>query len=171
MERKKLKGNFTTVPNNILEALIKAKVSGTEIDVILAIIRTTLGYQKELAEIAYLYLSKQTGLDRSYCIKLVKNLRRRKIVKKISGDSKTSKNWLGINSNTNEWQVELRGSDSQLTSDLQDTSSSDLGVTTSSDSQITHKINNKEINKERVEKTKQQIRERHPFLIRRGNNE
>lgn len=159
MERKKLRGNFTTLPNNILETLIKAKVSGTEIDIILGIIRMTFGYQKELTEIAYLYLSKQTGLDRSYCIKLVKNLRRKKIVKKIRGDSKTSKNFLGINNNTDEWQIELRGSDLQLTSDLQNTSSSDLKVTTSSDLQATHKINNKEINKEKViEKIKKQIR-------------
>ena len=93
----KLKGNFTQIPNKIIESLIRARLGGTE----------------------------------------------------------------------EGWKVEFRGSHLGVTSNQQDTRPSDREETSSSDLGDSQEINKEK--KERVEKIKKQIRERHAFL-RNGNH-
>lgn len=58
------KSGYTKVPNEILEGIMLAKLTGVEYKVALAIIRRTLGFRKKEAEISLSYFRELTGLSR-----------------------------------------------------------------------------------------------------------
>lgn len=158
----KLKGNFTQIPNKIIEALIKSRLGGTEKDVIFTVCRDTYGWGREFAQIAYGGFAKQTGLSRPYCVRVVKNLRLKRIIIGINSVTKNSPHLYRINEDIKEWRVEFRGGSPGVTSNQQDTKPSDLEETSSGDPRGNQETNKEK--KERVEKIKKQIRRQHAFL-------
>ena len=154
----KMKGNFTQVPNNVLEILSLAKLSGTEVCIVLAVCRFTFGWGKEYAQISNGGLGKETGLPRTYCIEILKELRKLNVLTKSNSSSKNRPNYWKVNQDVVEWTVELRDSQLGLTSKLKQTTSSQPETTKSSEPQLTQEINKE--SKEKVDEIKRKIRER-----------
>lgn len=73
--------NYTKFPNLVLEALMKAKLSGSEWNVIMMIIRKTEGFHKEWDRISLAQFAKHTGLYRSHASRAVKALEARNIIR------------------------------------------------------------------------------------------
>ena len=74
------KSGYTKVPHDILEALIFAKLTGAQYQLILAIIRRTLGFRKEEAEISLSYFGELTGLSRQGIKKAKRGLETENII-------------------------------------------------------------------------------------------
>jgi len=73
--------NFTKFPNLVLEALMKVKLSGNELRIIMVILRKTKGFHKDWDQISYSQFAKHTGLYRSHTSRAVKSLEYRNIIK------------------------------------------------------------------------------------------
>lgn len=157
----KKENTFTQVPNNLLEALCRVKLSANKKEIVLVILRYTYGYHKDSAQISYLGFSKLTGLGRRYCIKLVKNLVEGKLIIKVV-KKKNYPSYFSINPNLNNWKVTFRSSDPQVTSDQLGTRGDDSEDTLNSDNGVTQEINKE--SKERSEKIKKRIKR---MLIRK----
>lgn len=158
----KIKDNFTPIPNSILEVLIRAKIGKTEGDLVLFIIRDTYGWQRSTAQISNGRFSKFTGLSRPHVIRLLRVIRNKQIIKRFGSGIKNLPHIYSLNENFAEWKVEFRGSDPQVTSDLEATKHSVLDRTKASDLEVTQEINKE--SKERSEILKTEIRKKHPFL-------
>ncbi len=94
--------NYTKITNNILVALYKCSFNGTELRVILAILRMTRGWNKDSKIITYSYFAREVGLDKRNVRKAIRLLvRDNVIIKQKSG----RKNVFGINQDHTFWEL------------------------------------------------------------------
>jgi len=75
-----LDDGFTRIANELLEALMRTKLSGTQSQVVMAVIRQTYGYRKSADRLHTGYLAELTGLDRTQVKRAVKALESRNIL-------------------------------------------------------------------------------------------
>ncbi len=95
-----ISNGFTKVANELIEALACQNLSGRELRIVLAIIRKTYGFQKNIDWIAREQLVELTGLTKENCSHIVSSLIRKKIIVK-EGNGYIKR--LGINAETSEW--------------------------------------------------------------------
>lgn len=74
MESIQFKNGFTRISNELLEALMKIKISSESMNLFHAILRKTYGYNKKSADISNIELQKFTGLSRNSIHRARKNL-------------------------------------------------------------------------------------------------
>jgi len=98
----RIKECYTKIPNNILRVIYRTPFNGTEIRVVLAIIRMTLGWNKVSKPISYSYLAKEANLDMRNVKRTVKLLVQVKVIIK---NREGRKNVLGINQNYIYWEL------------------------------------------------------------------
>jgi len=136
---------YTPIPNLLLEGIIKTKLSGTEISVILAVVRKTYGWHKTSDYISASQISSMTGLPKPYVFRLIKRLVSKKILTKVGGNRKVP-NKLSIEI-LEEWEINtrdiLQDTTSLNASDSADNSTSNLEDTLSNNPEDIDKINNK----------------------------
>lgn len=72
-------GNFTIVHNYIFDTLLH-ELTGSELKVLLAVVRATTGWDQPSAKMSYAELSDATGLARSTAIEGVKSLAERDLI-------------------------------------------------------------------------------------------
>ena len=124
---------YTKLPNDLQKAILSNKFNGSEMAVLMCVIRLTLGYN--LKERAITCESVEAMSD--FCLRSVKrafkSLKDRKVF--LSKPSKNNKSIYSINFNFSEWS----SSDKSVTtsSDKSVTASSDKSVTASSDKSVT----------------------------------
>lgn len=70
----------TDIAHEILEALIKARLTGREWSVVMVILRKTYGWHKKADKISLAQFRSLTGMSRSHCHNTLKSLRQRNIV-------------------------------------------------------------------------------------------
>ncbi len=100
--------NFTRIANEALERLSAAGLSGREFRIVFVVLRKTLGWGKVKDKIALSQFSKYTGLERRNCHAVIKELIKKKIIKKsvvANGDRKII-TYL-FNDVYSEWRVSL----------------------------------------------------------------
>ena len=100
--------SYTKITNSILRVIYRSPFNATEIRIILAIIRMTLGWNKESKIISYSYLAKEVNLDKRNVRRAVSLLVQAKVIIK----SKTGRNnMLGLNQAPTSWELwKTRGS-------------------------------------------------------------
>lgn len=91
---------YTKFPNLVLEALMKAKLSGYEWRVFMVILRKTKGFHKEWDQISYSQFEQYTGLYKSHICRTVKVLKARNIIKV---DKRNRVNRYRINNKSMSW--------------------------------------------------------------------
>ena len=91
---------YTKFPNLVLEALMKVKLSGNELRVLMVILRKTKGFHKDWDYISYGQFAKYIGILRCHASRLIKNLEYRNIIKV---DKKSRINRYRINNKTMAW--------------------------------------------------------------------
>lgn len=72
---------YTKITNELLDNLAKLHVSGSTMNVLIAIIRNTISYHRNQHEISNGFLEKATGLKKSSVTRAIKELERREIIK------------------------------------------------------------------------------------------
>ena len=92
-----LEGNFTQVPNDILEALARTHLSPNESKVVFLVIRKTYGWRKRTDWIALSQIAKYTGITRSNVCRYIKSLVQRNILVRL--DNKH----VGIQEDCTKW--------------------------------------------------------------------
>lgn len=97
---------FTKVPNELLEMLARARLSGREHQVLLALIRKTCGFHKKADKISLSQFSKATGISRNHCQEILSRLSDRRIVYlTVPNGGNRAVRMYRINCKTHEWQV------------------------------------------------------------------
>ena len=91
-----LDGNFTQVPNGILEALAKTHLSPNESKIVFLVIRKTYGWHKSEDWIALSQFEKHTGITRSNVCRYIKALIGRNIL--VRQDKRVK-----LNEDTTKW--------------------------------------------------------------------
>lgn len=80
MANPQLENGFTSIANELVEALARINLSAYELRVLMAIIRKTYGWQKKQDRISYTQFEELTGLGRWHIARALKSLRTRLIV-------------------------------------------------------------------------------------------
>ena len=95
-------GNFTAIPNDLLEALINSKMNGTQLRVMLHLARNTYGWRRETAEVSLSGFAEACGSIRQWMSKqLQEMLDQKKIFRSKIQPGKTPV--YKINENYSEW--------------------------------------------------------------------
>lgn len=75
---------YTKLDNDVLSAMAQLDLTASEFRVLLAIIRSTIGFQKSQWEMSNSYLSKATGLNNRSVIRAIQTLSDRGIITVLS---------------------------------------------------------------------------------------
>jgi len=97
---------FTPVPNDALERLAAAGLTGREFRIILVVMRKTWGWSKERDKIPLSQFARYTGIDRRKCHALLVSLATQKILKRtvaVKGDRKAI--MYSFNGIFSEWKL------------------------------------------------------------------
>ncbi len=101
-----IKDGYTKVANELLDALIKYPFSGSELRILLFVIRKTYGWEKTKDVIPFSQISRATNLDLRYV---------KRIIKRLVGDNVLFKqrspygNILGLNKDYYNWKLWING--------------------------------------------------------------
>lgn len=97
---------YTAVANEILEALIRSGLNGTEYGIVLLLLRKTYGFHKKEDEISLSQFLNYIPVTKPSLCKALKNLQLVKIIKLVKkGKSINSSNQYAFLKNYDEWQL------------------------------------------------------------------
>jgi len=100
-----VENGYTRIANELLEQLLKARLSGREWRIIVAIIRQTYGWQKHEDKISLSQFEKATGIPRNKIWLVTKGLIDRNIIKKtIPQKGHTGHATYSINKHYKQWK-------------------------------------------------------------------
>ena len=95
--------NYTQISNEILEALTKAKLNGTQYAICLAVVRHTFGFHRCEAKLSAGFIAEATGLNERQVKRELKTIFDRNIILQVDHrDGITST--LGFNKDISSWQ-------------------------------------------------------------------
>ena len=98
---------FTKVPNEVLEKVMISGLTRRELLIVLAVIRKTCGWHKELDKLSYSQVSKMTGIDRRTVRRIMLRLGRAGVF--LCGDRRPGRapyDW-GIDKRTELWSRDV----------------------------------------------------------------
>ena len=95
--------NFTQVPNAVLEQTYKSNLNGSQIRILLFVLRYTSGFHREYHDFSIKYVSKGTKLSDRQVQRELSNLINRNMIIVRKDESGKAPRILGINMNTSEW--------------------------------------------------------------------
>ena len=97
---------YTGIANELLEKIVASGLNGTEMAIILHIIRKTYGFQKKQDEISLSQFMKAIPVSKPTVCNALNNLQLVKILKLVKkGSSLHSSNLWAFNKNYDEWQL------------------------------------------------------------------
>lgn len=97
-----LENGYTRLANELLDALIRARLSARQWAVVMAIIRKTYGFNKKADEIGLSQLTAMTGIDKAHLSRTVRELEAARIINREAG---THGHRLSINKRSSQWQL------------------------------------------------------------------
>jgi len=105
MKWKAEEGNYTAVPNEVVEALMTTNLTAYESRVLNYIFRKTFGWHKSTDQISQRKIERNTGIDRRTVRKILQRLKKRKILlnKPFVKGGRSRAAHLGVNLNVNAW--------------------------------------------------------------------
>lgn len=119
-----LGNGYLRLANELCQAFAKAKLTGREFRVVLAIMRMTYGYGKKEAIVSRTLLSEITGIHRRHVSDIIKSLIQKDIIT-VDRSSRTHR--LGVNKHYDQWSIgTVDGADLHL--DIGTVDGADLGV-------------------------------------------
>lgn len=99
---------FTPIANELIEALSKTKLNGTQFRIILAILRATYGYNRKYHHISDGFLSKVTGINQRQVNREIQRLIKMNIVKLYDTGSYTQARIIGLQKDYNKWKTQIK---------------------------------------------------------------
>lgn len=106
MASPQLENGYTSIANEIMEAIASSGLNGTELAIILFLLRKTYGWKKKDDEISLSQFLVKIPVSKPTLCKALKTLQLVKIIKLVKkGNSKISSNCWSFNKNYDEWQL------------------------------------------------------------------
>ena len=102
MENEDKKGFYTRIPNEVMEALAKIKLTLYEIRILLYIMRKTFGWGKDEDAVSLNQFVKETGITRRHVGRTLSCLEDKNIIKVYRGKSVNS---YSVNTETGSWKL------------------------------------------------------------------
>jgi len=102
MENEDKKGFYTRIPNEVMEALSKIKLTLYEIRILLYIMRKTFGWGKDEDAVSLNQFVKETGITRRHVGRTLTCLEDKNIIKVYRGKSVNS---YSVNTETGSWKL------------------------------------------------------------------
>ena len=84
--------NYTQVPNDLFDALM-SEMNGSELKVVLAIVRQTIGYHRERVVFSQSKIAKMTGLSYRVVIEAAEQAEKRGLIRRLNKDNGSSAEW------------------------------------------------------------------------------
>ncbi|MBQ8960879.1 MAG: replication protein, partial [Ruminococcus sp.] len=100
-----LENGYTRIANELLEAVCRLNISGSELRILLYIIRRTYGFSRIFAEIPLSEISAALGIRREHIQKALKKLSGKNIIDLRTGNGSRPQT-ISIVKNYEEWAVE-----------------------------------------------------------------
>lgn len=97
-----LENGYTKLANELLDALISARLTARQWAVVMAIIRKTYGFNKKADEIGLSQLRDMTSIDKAHLSRTVRELEAAKVIHRKSGIHGHS---LSINKKHSQWEL------------------------------------------------------------------
>lgn len=101
-ESPQLENGYTKLANELLDALISARLTARQWAVVMAIIRKTYGFNKKADEIGLSQLAAMTGVDKTHLSRTVRELEAAKVINREAG---THAHTLSINKKHAQWEL------------------------------------------------------------------
>lgn len=139
MARPQLEDGYTRIANEILDALAKTNLNGTQRRILDVIFRQTYGYQRKEHEISLTFLSKATGIHKMQIQRELTSLIDRKIIIVLKEASFNKSRVMTFNKYYNQW---LDGE--QLTKKLTGNENDNHTVSEKANRTVSGKANQKE---------------------------
>ncbi len=146
MANPQVENGHTRIADPVLEALMKAKLTGTQWDLVMAIIRRTWGWEKTEDYISLTQFQKLTGRHRNLIARELTALQKRNIIKQTRKPTIDRAAKWKCNKNWEVWVSPPRVTG--ITAE-RDTSQGDRGITAEGARGITAEVNLQETKRER----------------------
>lgn len=104
MSTPQLENGYTRIANELLEAIFKFNFGGTQIRVILCLLRNTYGYGRKECEFSNTYISDATGINKKNVALVVRSLVDGKVLEITRASTFNSARRVAINKNYTEWE-------------------------------------------------------------------
>lgn len=95
---------YTTIANELVEVLSKSNFSGTQLRIILFVMRYTYGFNRKTAKLSNKFISEGTGIHHISVSREVKNLVEQNVLIEAEKPTFNSARVLGVNKNYDSWQ-------------------------------------------------------------------
>ena len=96
---------YTRIANELLEAITRYKFNGTQLKIVMAVIRYTYGFSRKDAELSLVYLSNATGVDKRNLRREINILIADKILTVTKEATFTQSRMFRINKDYEEWKL------------------------------------------------------------------
>jgi phage replication O-like protein O len=96
---------YTRIANELLEAITRYKFNGTQLKIVMAVIRYTYGFSRKDAELSLVYLSKATGVDKRNLRREINVLIADKVLTVTKEATFTQSRMFRINKDYEEWKL------------------------------------------------------------------
>ena len=163
MAKPQTEEGYTIIANEILDVLPLFKFNGTQLRILITVIRFTYGFKRKEHELSLKFIQKATMIDKRNIQKEVKKLIDLNVLKVTQEASFTTARTMGLNKDYDSWLIKRSGQIEQEVSNLQ----GDGELTTPTDGELTNggdgqnanqeiniKYNSKYIEEEEEEKRK-----------------
>ncbi|WP_348624254.1 replication protein [Paenibacillus peoriae] len=98
-----LENGYTLIAHELLEALYKTRINGSQANIIMFIFRFTYGFHRKSHELGNAFISEGTGIRKDQVKREINKLIDMKIVKVFEESTHVKARVIGINTNTAEW--------------------------------------------------------------------
>ena len=96
---------YTRIANELLEAITRYKFNGTQLKIVMAVIRYTYGFSRKDAELSLVYLSNATGVDKRNLRREINILIADKVLTVTKEATFTQSRMFRINKDYEEWEL------------------------------------------------------------------
>ena len=118
---------YTKVSNELLENIPKYKFNGSQLRILLVLIRYTYGFKRKQAELSLTFLSKATQIHKEQLRRELDKLIENKVITVVKKSSYNSTRIISFNKDYDEWNIEMSelitrlSTNNQTVSELPDT--------------------------------------------------
>ena len=100
-----LENGYTRIANELLEEIPQLGFNGTQLSILIAIIRYTYGFQRKEHKLSLTFLAKATNKHKMHIQKEVKNLINMNVLIEQAAPTFRSSRVIGLNKNIRSWQL------------------------------------------------------------------
>lgn len=94
---------FTKIANELFDALIKLRVTTTQMNILLFVIRETYGFNRKFKDLSATYIASGIKRDHRNTRRAIDDLIKRRIIKVYKENTASQSRQLGINKHYTEW--------------------------------------------------------------------